>query len=83
MQIGWDVLAVWQAERLGTPVQCLFIFLLIGGLIATQSWSFRISKRLFQKYRPAYGQHRKTNDVDEIVETLADGSGATVVKKEQ
>lgn len=75
--MAYDAWTVWHTPELALPVRCLFVFLLLGGALATQSWSIRISKRLVSAYKPAYNTHSaKLVDIDDISTDL-DKQGAT------
>ena len=36
-------------------VRIVYALILASGTLGTQDWSYRMSRRIFQKYRPAYG----------------------------
>lgn len=49
---------VIAARRFTGAVQAFLVFILCGGCLASQLWCYKISFRLWSRYRPAYGTVR-------------------------
>jgi hypothetical protein len=55
LQVATTAWLVWTSTGLSPALRNTFVVFLLGGIAGTQEWSFRLSKRIFQSYRPAYG----------------------------
>jgi hypothetical protein len=72
---------IFHAESLPPTVKGFFLFFITGGVLGTQSWSFRISRRVMRPYRPAFGRQQARDDIDDI--SCANNGAATGREKAQ
>jgi hypothetical protein len=61
LQIAYEVYRISITEDFAPWLRAAFIFCLCGGVVGSQVWSFKVSKRLVTKYRPAF--HTKPTGV--------------------
>jgi hypothetical protein len=54
----YNMYCVTQTKKYPAWLSSVLALMLLGGTVASQTWCWKLSKRLFYPYRPAYGtQH--------------------------
>jgi hypothetical protein len=60
--MSYCIYRVTQTKQHPTWVIVLLCGMLLGGVVASQTWCWKLSKRLFHPYRRAYGTQPKHGD---------------------
>lgn len=69
---------VLHTKKYPTWAGIVLALMLLGGILASQTWCWQLSKRLWHPYRRAYGTKRKMQHIDSYTpEHSSNGTGSS------